>query len=402
MNLFENAGSSIFRDMTYFEDDYLPSRLIGRDDQIKSIADAYYPILMKDTPRNLFLHGEPGTGKNVTNAYVINELRETIKKRKLGIDVIHLRVSCPEAETSNAVLRQLVEKAELGTRLPKRGCGFDDHVDHFRSIFSDNSHRLIIIELDEIDRLKDNKLLYTLSRAHDTGLLQKNTKISIVGTSNDSTYNGLIDSAVSSSLNMKPIFFGLYNKEQLTNILNDRRDAFSEGIVSDYVIDACCILSVLEHGDARRTIQLLKQAGYIAYRKDALEVDPSDVHEANKKEDYNLRHILEGLPRQQKAVLMAVVKLSANRKESARKNDDPIRLDQVTPVYYKVCDEYMVIPVKELSVLDLLKRLESNRVIYLRKDNRGKRNGLIIGLNKELGAKVFGVEALLNSLLELS
>jgi len=55
--------------------------------------------------------------------------------------------------------------------------------------------------------------------------------------------------------------FPAYDANQLGDILNRRRDAYHDGVLSDDVIPLCSAFSAQEHGDARRAIDLFRLAG---------------------------------------------------------------------------------------------------------------------------------------------
>jgi cell division control protein 6 len=73
-----------------------------------------------------------------------------------------------------------------------------------------------------------------------------------------------LDDRVKSRIGSSEVFFNAYTKRDVLAILKDRAaKAFSEP-VDPAVIDYCADQSSLEHGDARRAIDLLRVAGEIA------------------------------------------------------------------------------------------------------------------------------------------
>jgi len=396
-NIFDNAMNTVFCNMNYLEDRHIPSKLIGRDKEINSIVSAYSPILRYENPHNLFLFGQPGTGKSVTNEYVIRELREQIKKQKLKIDVKHFRVSCRDANTNTAVLRELIDKAELGKRPPKRGFSFNEYFNCFTKIFSDDSHRLLIIELDEIDQLRgDDDLLYLFSRAYEN--FPQNTKINIVGISNDFNYKSRISTAVLSSLDVKNIFFDPYEKDQLIQILEDRRPAFKDGVVSDAVIKNCCSYLDYEHGDARRAINTLKKAGRIADEKGESKILPRYAVDANGEEEGRSQfEVIDNLMYEQKKVLLAVVELFIRKHH--KHDPHPIRSDQVYSAYEILAHDLDGSPLDGDNFLRTLKELQAYQLIHLQKDRRGRKNIYDVELEENINENKNSLKRLLQKLL---
>ncbi|MCM1986293.1 Cdc6/Cdc18 family protein [Methanococcoides seepicolus] len=391
MNIFENISNSIFRDIRCLENDYIPSKLIGRDYEIGEIADACKPIFINGKPRNLFLFGKPGTGKSVTSAYVINQLKESIKKQKLDIEVVHFRVSCKDKPTSTAVLRELIKQAKPGTRLPGRGLGFDDYLEYFSDIFSNDSHRLIIVVLDEIDCLKDDKILYILSRADEMCLLPKNTKFSIIGISNNFDSKKSIGTNVVSSLYMKDILFNPYKEEQLFSILNDRLDAFCDDVVDEEVISLCSRLSAEKHGNARETIQLLKEVGHLAENNGDSKVKLNDVHIVTETANVAyLGDVIMNLPELEKRVFLAVVQLSNHTRCKTQ-----IKTDTVVSKQDELSRKFKMKPLSRQDVSQMLNGLALSQLISIQKGNDGRKNTSIIKLDEEVKKQSLVIENVL-------
>lgn len=385
MTIFENACKSVFYDMTLLEDEYVPRKLIGREFETEDLVEIYQTIFINGKPRNLILYGQPGTGKNATHAYVIDQLKKEIKKQKLDHEVKYFKVPCKQARTSTTVMRVLIQQAELSRCLPKKGISSHDHFMHFANLFSNDSHRLIIIEFNEIDSLKDDEILYMFSRKNETNAFHENTKIMIVGTSNDVNYNKSSHLHTLSSLDMLPIKFNAYREDELIGILNERRAAFKDGVVSDDVISMCSKLSAQEDGDARKAIKLLMNAGNEANKrlKNAEEENPKitimDLISAHRMDDYSLEETIQDLPVQQKSLLLALVKL----KIPLFRSGGLIKRDVVYPAYCDICRRYDISVLGERRALDLLTNLESNYVISIKKEGRGK-NRRLIELDKRI------------------
>jgi len=79
-----------------------------------------------------------------------------------------------------------------------------------------------------------------------------------------------IDDRVKSRIGTTEIFFEPYFGDDVLNILKERaNDAFAKKI-DDVVLQYCADLSSLEHGDARRAIDLLRVAANMASKKDGV------------------------------------------------------------------------------------------------------------------------------------
>lgn len=67
-----------------------------------------------------------------------------------------------------------------------------------------------------------------------------------------------------SSFGDQEIQFPPYDANQLLDIMEARRDAFYDDVLEPRVIPKSAALAAREHGDARKAIQILKNAGLIA------------------------------------------------------------------------------------------------------------------------------------------
>ena len=61
--------------------DYVPERLIGRDEQMRQVASALSLALSGDKPYNVFIYRKTGVGKTAVTKYVLIELDKKVKKR---------------------------------------------------------------------------------------------------------------------------------------------------------------------------------------------------------------------------------------------------------------------------------------------------------------------------------
>jgi len=67
--------------------DYVPERLIGRDEQIRQDASALSPAPSGgDKPRNVFIYGKTGVGKTAVMKYVLIEFDKEVKKRGVNVN----------------------------------------------------------------------------------------------------------------------------------------------------------------------------------------------------------------------------------------------------------------------------------------------------------------------------
>lgn len=260
--------------------EYIPPKLIARDEQIKQVASLFRPMLGSGAPHNAMIYGLPGTGKSVVIRYVLKKLNQTFIKRGLDKKVSLVTAKCNVTSTSK-VLASIVSQLDPGRIISERGITISSYIDDVFRILNSRDESLILV-LDEFDKLPQTDILYPFVRAGEQGTLKTGLYISIIGISNDIYFYSTMDPRIKSSMEARSIIFRSYFAPELVDILNGRRGAFREGALQDEVIPYCASVSAQEKGDAREAIQLLKGAGDIADEERGSEVTIDHVRRAKE------------------------------------------------------------------------------------------------------------------------
>jgi cell division control protein 6 len=198
-----------------------------------------------------------------------------------------------------------------GSEVPFTGLPTDEIREVLKNKLDSDANILTVV-LDEVDSLlkrdagQGNDILYGLTRMN--GELD-NSRISIIGISNDLKFKEMLDPRVLSTLGEEEVIFSPYNAVELKGILNQRVAlAFNKEAIGDEgVINLVGALAAQEHGDARRALDLLRTAGELAERRGDEKVTQEHVREAQKViERDTITETVKTLPMQSKAVLFAV------------------------------------------------------------------------------------------------
>ena len=310
LEIEESISPTIFKDKRPLDHRWLPEKLVHRDEQIRQIAKYWVDVLSGVTPSNVTLYGKTGTGKTAASKFAREQLIDIARKKNVFVKVEYIR--CTDYTTEYQVIAELCNR--LGRDVPNRGWTKGEVVNTFRDIFKPDvfSRKLhLIVILDEIDILlnKDGDgILYTLTR---TG------NVSVLCISNYLDFKNLIDSRVNSSLNDKEIVFPPYGANQLSDILAERAElSFNENILDSDVIPLCSAMAAKEEGDARYALDLLKNAGELAFDEDSEIVTSDHVRRAKDKIEHNkIIEIISTLPLQQQRLLEAILNLSKQKEE---------------------------------------------------------------------------------------
>lgn len=276
MNLFD--GNDRDPTIIQFEEvllpDYIPDELLHRDKELSVVADSIKPLIKRRTPDNLFIFGPSGCGKTTCVKYVIKQLMEHSSA------VLPVYVNCWENPTQMSVYNRIIEEMRLP--LPRRGLATDEIFDKVIQ-YVKNYNKPILIILDEMDGLRNDKLLYVVSRANEEKLM-----FGIIGISNNKSLLSRLDSRVRSSLRFSEFEFKGYNEDQLTSILKVRANrALTPTSYDDRLlkkIAASC-------DSARVAIERLWKAAKKAEKESRSKImlqDAMDIIETVKLNEYNL------------------------------------------------------------------------------------------------------------------
>ncbi|ELY46065.1 Cdc6/Cdc18 family protein [Natronorubrum sulfidifaciens] len=242
----------------------------------------------------------------------------------------------------------------------------------------DYDERVVVIMLDEIDKLVEKSgddTLYNLSRMNSE---LENSRVSIIGISNDLKFTDFLDPRVKSSLGEEEIVFPPYDANQLRDILEHRSEvAFKDGALSADVIPLCAAFAAQEHGDARRALDLLRTAGELAERSQTETIVEEHVRQAQDKIELDrVVEVVRTLPTQSKLVLFAIILLEKNGVHS-------INTGEVFNIYKRLCEEIDADVLTQRRVTDLISELDMLGIVNAVVVSKGR-----YGRTKEISLSV--------------
>lgn len=378
----------IFDDREYLRSSYVPENLPHRKEQIDKLARIWVAPLRGETPSNVFIYGKTGTGKTATVKYLMEELEGVASDLSRDIEVSYLNCEVVDtkyrvlATLSNNVREDLIEEADIDLsdfpdEVPMTGWPTDEVYDTLVDLL-DYREQVIIVILDEIDRLVSkgtSDVLYLLSRLNSD---LSNAKVGVVGISNDLEFASDLDPRIKSSLGEEEVVFPPYNAPQLEDILEERSEkGFSEGILEDGVIRLCAAHAARKHGDARKALDMLRNAGEIAEEEKSKKVSTSHVTKASKKiERDRMEEAVESLPNQSKLVIMSVLVLQERKSGRVSTGD-------IYEVYSSLCQQQGWEVLSRRRVSGLISELDMMGVVNARVVSNGRH-----GRTKEVELKV--------------
>ncbi|MEM1989177.1 MAG: ORC1-type DNA replication protein [Candidatus Bathyarchaeia archaeon] len=375
-------GSRIFKNREVLRHDYVPDNLPHRREEILRLGEITAPALKGSPCSNVLIYGKTGTGKTAVVKFVLNKLAQ--KAEEVGSPVKVCFVNCRLAGTEYRVLAALC--SSINVKVPFTGLAVGEIFDRFRKNL-ESQGIIFIVALDEIDaliKIRGDELLYELTRINE-GLNQ--SKVSIIGISNDLKFKDLLDPRVLSTLSEEEMVFKPYTADELQDILMERaKIAFYDGVLSEGALKLCAALAASEHGDARRALDLLRVAGEIAERKGDRRITEEHVREAQERIEHDqVYESIKSLPTHSKLVLLSVYLIN-------KMDPDRCFTGDIYNLYLEICEQMGISPLTQRRVSGLINELDvmgllNSRLVSLGRYGRTKKIGL--GVSRRIIMDVF-------------
>ncbi len=374
---------SFFDNKDALTTNWKPENILHRDQQIDNLASILAPSLRGDDPSNVFVYGSVGTGKTLITKHVTDQLGEVADDEQVDLNILYINCKMKKvADTEYRLLARLAE--QLGAEVPSTGLPTDEVYNRFFEALK-GQKGVVIIALDEIDALVKkvgDEFLYNLTRINDD---LKETKVSILGISNDLNFTEYMDSRVKSSLSEEEIIFPPYNAIELREILKDRTDrAFVENCMEDGVISKCAALAAQEHGDARRALDLIRVAGELAERSSKNIITVEHVDKAQEKiERDRIVETVRSQPKHSKLVLYTILEMVEDEEE--------IATGDVYSEYKQICEKVEVSELTQRRVSGLISELDMLGVInakVISKGRYGRTRQISVDLSEDIRRQV--------------
>ncbi len=347
---------------------YMPEMLPHRENEINNLASIFVPALKEETPSNVFIYGKTGTGKTAVTKFVGRELLK--KGKETGKKVNFIYINCEVVDTQYRLLQNIANHFidDWSERIPFTGWPTDEVFAKLKQMI-DKIGGVTVIILDEVDKLKGDEALYNLSRINSD---LKNSKVSIVGLSNDLKFTEFLDPRVKSSLGEENMIFPPYDAGELRDILHQRVEiALREGSIDGEVVPLCAALAAQEHGDARRALDLLRMSAELAERSKSPRITKKYVRQAqNKIEIDRIIEVVRTLPTQSKLILLAILLQDKYNKNNG--TSGAITTGEVYEIYKSLSKKTRSDALTQRRVADLISELDMLGIITARVISKGR------------------------------
>lgn len=366
------AEDPIFVDEDVLRDSHKPEDLIERDRELSEYQSALKPVIKGARPRNIFLYGQTGVGKTVATRMIMDRLREDQQQYDY-LDVEVIGIVCKNLSSSYQVAVKLVNQfRDSENKIPTTGYPPDTVYEFLWEHLREAEATHVLFVLDEVDAIgNDDDILYQLPRSNDNGNVPPDqTKVGVIGISNNFTFRDNLTARVKDSLCDEEIHFPPYDANQLRNILYQRAEkAFVDDIFEDDVIPLCAAMAGQESGSARQALKLLFKAGDLARSRDMTEVTEELVREAEPLvKEGQVKNELESLPTQSHLTLYAILKLH-------ERDELPAKSSDVYQVYEQAANTIDADVKTDRTIRDRLSQLKLKGFLEVEEHNEGPKGG---------------------------
>ena len=350
-SIFETG--SIFANRELLRVGHVPElgRVVGRDEEVNAIGSALGPATVGGPPETTIIYGKTGTGKSLVTRCVTREAHENAKRDDVTLQYAYVDCSDYQTETkaSREMARELAAGLETSVDIPRVGIAAADYRDIAWELLDESGVDVFVVILDEIDKLDDDELLRSLSRARESGKVDGH--VGAICISNKIEYRERLNERVDSSLQDNELIFDPYDAEQLRAILEHRVDAFTDGLLNPDVVPKVAALAAKEHGDARKAVDTLYEAGRLAEKQGVDRVSIEHVDDAVQQAEINrFQKLVSGTTPHVKHILRALALLTADNPEQ-----DAFRTHRIYELYTRIAGQAVSDPLSEDRVYRLLK-----------------------------------------------
>ena len=347
---------------------FMPEILPHREKEISGLASILVPALRSETPSNVFIYGKTGTGKTAVTKFIGKELLK--KGDETGKKVNFIYINCEVVDTQYRLLQNIANHFidEWSERIPFTGWPTDEVYSKLKQMIEKQGGVAVII-LDEVDKLKGDEALYNLSRINSE---LNNSKVSIVGISNDLKFTEFLDPRVKSSLGEENMIFPPYDAGELQDILKQRvLLALKKDCIDNDVVPLCSALAAQEHGDARRALDLLRMSAELAERGKSPRITKKHVKLAQNKIEINrIIEVVRTLPTQSKLILLSIILQEKHNVKTGATG--AITTGEVYEIYKDLSKRTRVDKLTQRRVADLISELDMLGIITARVISKGR------------------------------
>ena len=330
----------------YFSFDYIPSELVGRDNEITNLASMMRGVFENNSSGRAIITGRVGSGKTAMTRRFCTDVEKKFAEKK-SIKAIH--INCRNVTTKPQVFQHLIKTFD--ERHPDRGLGSGELLRSIRRLMrNENTHFIVVLdEVDHLLRRSGDDVLYQLLRI-DEGEKTQGT-LSLILISQENVLNVLESAVISRFGRSNHLRLAPDNVEGLYTIAKQRAElALVPGSYSDEILQLIAESSS-SNGDARLAIELLEASAKRCENAGRKEITIKDVNAVSSTQPQVMVDgaAIETLPLHSMIAFLAICR----RLNKANQ----IVTGDVEKLYRVVCEEYEVKPRGHTTLWKYLKMM---------------------------------------------
>ena len=354
--------SIIIKDGKKLSFDYVPDRLVGREQQMGLLSMIFRSVIDDGRSETAYITGSVGTGKTATVKRFCIELSNHAMKNNIPLGYIH--INCRQTNTGPMIMTRCMRYFD--ENYPDRGFSTETILKDFRSHLIKTKKRMVIV-LDEVNSLIRNgqdDLIYQLSRLGEE-LSGQTVSLSLILISQEYVLDRLDVASLSTFKRANTIRFDRYTRNQLRDIVSARaEDAMVQGTVSGEAIDAIADMSA-DTGDARMAIDILDKAARLAEMRPKSVVTADDVAAVSDMVTSVVNAAkLQELGKNELFTLLSFARATRNRPY--------VTILEAEKTYAVVCEEYEIQPRKHTQFVSYVDMLTRNNLLQCRNGEEGR------------------------------
>jgi archaeal cell division control protein 6 len=335
-------------------------QIVGRDTEMAELVRHLAGYKKGYVPPLISVYGRSGAGKSTLVRFVLDKM----------LDISYCFVNIRKAKTVFGAANIILE--HMNQNQLKSAQGLNLAMDAIRkgiiSIMSEKKSLLFVLVLDEFDAIRNDKnsnpsdFVYKIVEI--IGDLRKERRlVCMIAISNNVLADYELDDRVKSRTGISEVMFTPYKKEEIYKILHSRAEKAFKKRINDAVIVKCAEIGVLEHGDARRAIDLLRVSAEIAGTSGAaLSVKHVDIASETLQVDRMVESIKALSWHGQIACLAVAMRAYGLEQDWHTTND-------LYKKYKQILNEN---PLSYRRFSDLLRELENSGIVESKKTSKGR------------------------------
>jgi Cdc6-like AAA superfamily ATPase len=274
MSLFTSDKSSILLEPKWLQplSDPPGGKPLCRDADLKLIARHIADLFSGGQARNLFIYGQPGTGKTVCVRHVLSEVDRHASETNIPIQTVYVNAG----KTRNPYYTMAEIVKQLGVNVPSAGWQMFRLKQAFEGLLTAKSLLIAIDEVDSILLKEKEPLVYYLSRQPKTTLIL---------ISNDVDDVVKLPERALSTLQPVLMYIEPYTREETKQILRERVErACKPNTIADKLLTMIA-KTATDVGDVRFGFRVLLTAALLADTARRQTIEAGDI--ASAVEDEN-------------------------------------------------------------------------------------------------------------------